>query len=165
MKKLTSILLPLVGVLYPFVVYFGMNRVPPPMFALVLGAIWLIRAPALLKQPGGKLMLGAALAYCALLAFSGNETLERWYPTLISALLLCAFGLSLVYGPPLIERIARVREPDLPDAAIPYTRKVTWVCAGSTGYGGALAATGPPRRLLLPPGARAAPGASRTAVG
>ena len=65
MQKLTSILLPLVGVLYPFVVYFGMNRVPPPTFALVLGAIWLIRAPALLKQPGGKLMLGAALMYCA----------------------------------------------------------------------------------------------------
>jgi uncharacterized membrane protein len=81
----------------------------------------------LLKQPGGKLMLGAALMYCALLAFSGNDALERWYPTLISTLLLCAFGLSLVYGPPLIERIARVREPDLPDAAIPYTRKVTWV--------------------------------------
>ncbi|GLQ96120.1 hypothetical protein [Dyella mobilis] len=140
MQKLTSILLPLVGVLYPFVVYFGMDRVPPPMFALVLGAIWLIRAPALLKQPGGRLMLGAALTYCALLAFSGNDALERWYPTLISALLLCAFGLSLIYGPPLVERIARVREPDLPDAAIPYTRKVTWVWVGFFVFNGVVSA-------------------------
>ena len=111
MNKLTNILLPLVGVLYPFVVYFGMNRVSPPMFALVLGALWLLRAPALLKQPGGKLMLAAALAYCAWLACSHDAWLERWYPTLISALLFCAFGFSLVYGPPLVERIARVREP------------------------------------------------------
>ena len=127
MNKLASILLPLVGVLYPFVVYFGMDRVSPPVFALVLGAIWLIRAPSLLRQPGGRWMLGAALTYCALLAFSGEALLLRWYPTLISALLLCAFGLSLKYGPPLVERIARAQEPDLPDAAIPYTRKVTWV--------------------------------------
>jgi hypothetical protein len=41
------------GVLYPFVVYFGMEKVPPPMFALVLGAIWLIRAPKLLRSLAG----------------------------------------------------------------------------------------------------------------
>jgi uncharacterized membrane protein len=106
----------------------------------VLGAIWLIRAPSLLNQPGGRWMLGAALTYCAVLAFSGNNALERWYPTLISALLLCAFGLSLKYGPPLVERIARVREPDLPDAAIPYTRKVTWVWVGFFIFNGIVSA-------------------------
>jgi uncharacterized membrane protein len=140
MQKLTSILLPLAGVLYPFVVYFGMDRVPPSMFALVLGAIWLVRAPSLLKQPGGKLMLAAALVYCALLAFSSSGTLERWYPTLISTILLCAFGLSLIYGPPLVERIARVREPDLPDAAIPYTRNVTWAWVGFFIFNGVVSA-------------------------
>ena len=67
MRQLTNILLPLAGLLYPFVVYFGMEKVSPPMFALVLGAIWLIRAPKLLREPGGRWMVGAALAYCALL--------------------------------------------------------------------------------------------------
>ncbi len=140
MRKLTSILLPVTGVLYPFVVYFGMDRVPPPMFALVLGAIWLIRAPSLLKEPGGRWMLTAALVYCALLAFSGEAALLSWYPTLISALLLCAFGLSLKFGPPIVERIARVREPDLPDAAIPYTRKVTWAWVGFFVFNGVVSA-------------------------
>jgi uncharacterized membrane protein len=140
MSKLASILLPLAGVLYPFVVYFGMDRVPPPMFALVLGAIWLIRAPSLLKEPGGRWMLTAALVYCALLGLSGEATLLRWYPTLISTLLLCAFGLSLKFGPPIVERMARVREPDLPDAAIPYTRKVTWVWVGFFVFNGAVSA-------------------------
>jgi uncharacterized membrane protein len=130
MRRLTDLLLPLVGVAYPFVVYFGMEKVSPPMFALVLGAIWLIRAPVLLRQPGGRWMVGTALAYCALLALSGAEALLRWYPTLISALLLTVFGISLKFGMPMIERMARLREPELSPAGVRYTRKVTWVWVG-----------------------------------
>lgn len=107
MRKLTPLLLPVIGLLYPFLVYFGMEHVSTPIFALVLGAIWLIRAPGFLKQPGGRWMVGAALAYCALLAFSGEAAMLRWYPTLISALLLFVFGISLKYGPTMVERIAR----------------------------------------------------------
>lgn len=130
MHRVLNIALPLAGVLYPFFVYYGMDHIAPPVFALALGAVWLIRAPSLSREPGGRWMLGAALAYCALLAASGEAMLLRWYPTLISLLLLAAFGLSLKFGPPLVERIARVREPALPDVAIPYTRKVTWVWVG-----------------------------------
>lgn len=130
MRRLTSILLPVVGLAYPFLVYFGMEHVDTPVFALILGAVWLIRAPSLLKQPGGRWMVGAALAYCVMLAFSGEAVLLRWYPTLISLLLLFVFAFSLRFGPPIVERIARLREPGLPDAAIPYTRKVTWVWVG-----------------------------------
>ncbi|WP_130620038.1 hypothetical protein [Dyella amyloliquefaciens] len=130
MRKLISILLPVVGLLYPFLVYFGMEHVDTPVFALILGAVWLIRAPGLLKQPGGRWMVGAALAYCVMLAFSGEAMLLRWYPSLISLLLLFVFAFSLHFGPPIVERIARLREPDLPDAAIPYTRTVTWVWVG-----------------------------------
>ncbi len=72
-------------------------------------------------------MLGITLVYCAVLAFGGEEHLLRWYPSLICALLLAAFGLSLKFGPPMIERIARVTEPDLPPVAVRYTRRVTWV--------------------------------------
>lgn len=140
MRRLTSILLPLAGVLYPFVVYYGMDRVAPPIFALVLGAIWLIRAPSLLRQPGGRWMVGMALVYCAVLALTGEATLLRWYPTLISVFLLATFGLSLKFGPPLVERIARVREPDLPDVAIPYTRKVTWAWVGFFVFNGVVSA-------------------------
>ena len=129
-RRLTPLLLPLAGVLYPFAVYFGMTRIAPPLFALVLGGIWLLRAPTLLRQPGGCWMLGVALGYCALLAISGESSLLRWYPTLISLFLLLAFGSSLVVGMPVAERIARAREPDLPDAAVPYTRKVTQAWAG-----------------------------------
>ena len=140
MRKLTSFLLPVIGLLYPFLVYFGMEHVSTPLYALVLGAVWLIRAPSLLKQPGGRWMIAAALAYCALLAFSGEAAMLRWYPSLISALLLFVFGISLQYGPPMVERIARVSEPELPPEAIPYTRKVTWVWVGFFMFNGLLSA-------------------------
>ena len=138
--KLTRLLLPLAGVLYPFVVYYGMEKVAPPVFALVLGAIWLVRAPTLLREPGGRWMVGAALAYCVLLAVSGEEQLLRWYPTLISAFLLATFGVSLIYGPPIVERMARLRERDLPPEAVPYTRKVTWVWVGFFVFNGLMSA-------------------------
>jgi uncharacterized membrane protein len=138
MRRLTTILLPLAGLLYPFVVYFGMEKVSPPIFAMALGAIWLIRAPSLLRQPGGRWMVGAALVYCALLAFTGEASLLRWYPVLISALLLVAFGLSLIYGPPFVERIARLREPNLPPAAVRYTRAVTWVWVAFFAFNGSM---------------------------
>lgn len=140
MRGLIPILLPLAGLLYPFFVYFYMEKVSPPLFALVLGAIWLVRAPSLLRQPGGRWMVGAALAYCALLALCGESVLLRWYPVLISALLLAAFGLSLIYGPPFIERIARLREPYLAIAAVRYTRMVTWVWVAFFAFNGAMAA-------------------------
>jgi uncharacterized membrane protein len=140
MPKLTTILFTLTGVLYPFMVYLGVNRASPALFALGLAVVWLIRAPSLLKQLGGRWMLAAAWGYCALLAFSGEAALLRWYPTLITAVLLAVFGLSLKYGPPIIERIARVSEPDLPDAAIPYTRKVTWVWVGFFIFNGIVSA-------------------------
>ncbi len=138
--KPRSILLPLLGVLYPFLVYVGMATVPPHVFALALAAAWLLRVPTLLRAPGGRWMLGVALGYCVLLAASGESSLLRWYPTLISLFLLLAFGLSLVAGTPMVERIARAREPDLPAAAIPYTRKVTWVWTGFFVFNAALSA-------------------------
>lgn len=139
MRRLSTLLLPLVGVIYPFAVYYGSGKVAPPLFALVLGAVWLLRAPALLRQRGGRWMVLAALAYCAALALAG-AALTRWYPTLISALMLAAFGLSLVYGPPAVERIARLTDPNLPPAAVRYTRQVTKVWVGFFVFNGVLSA-------------------------
>ncbi|MDR6643962.1 putative membrane protein [Luteibacter sp. 1214] len=140
MRKLSDMVLVIVGILFPFIVYFGMDHVSTPVFGLILGGLWLIRAPALLRQPGGGWMLGITLIYCTVLAFGGEERLLRWYPSLICALLFGAFGLSLKFGPPMIERIARVTEPDLPPVAVAYTRKVTWVWVGFFFFNGTASA-------------------------
>ena len=82
------------------------------------------------------------LAACALWA---NALLPlKLYPVLVNAVLLALFGYSLIVPPSMIERFARLREPDLPDAAIGYTRRVTqvwcvfFVINGSIAFGTAL---------------------------
>ncbi|MEW5298193.1 MAG: hypothetical protein WDW36_001344 [Sanguina aurantia] len=65
-----------------------MGKVSPPVFALVLGAVWLIRAPSLLREPGGRWMIGVALVYCATLSFTGEPLMLQWYPVLMNALLM-----------------------------------------------------------------------------
>ena len=51
------------------------------------------------------------------------------YPILMSLSVASVFALSLRYPPTVIERLARIREPELSPAGITYTRKVTivWV--------------------------------------
>ena len=127
MSRLIGLGLLLAGLLYPFAVYFGMAHFSPWQFALLLGGLWLARALTGQRRPGSLWMAVVALAFCALLALFNSPALLRWYPVLISGFMLSLFGLSLKFGPPMIERLARLREPVLPDIAIHYTRQVTKV--------------------------------------
>lgn len=130
MARLFGLLLIVAGLLYPFAVYYGMEHLSPRLFALLLGGLWLARALSQWRQPGSRWMAAAALSFCLLLGLSGEAALLRWYPVLLSALLLSIFGLSLKFGPPLVERLARLREPELPEVAVRYTRTVTRLWAG-----------------------------------
>ncbi|KFE56038.1 membrane protein [Pseudomonas syringae] len=130
MKRLIGLSLLLAGVLYPFAVYYGSGHFAPWQFALLLGALWLGRAVTAAKRPGTLTTALIALGFCVLLGLFDSPELLRWYPVLISASMLSLFGLSLIYGPPIVERLARIREPVLPEVAIRYTRQVTkvWCC-------------------------------------
>jgi uncharacterized membrane protein len=68
------------------------------------------------------------LAACAVWA---NALLPlKLYPVLVNCAFLAAFGYSLAAPPSMIERLARLSEPDLPPEAIAYTRRVTQVWCG-----------------------------------
>lgn len=127
MKRWIAAALLLAGLLYPFAVYFGIEHLSPRLFAVLLGALWLARALLAPGRPGGRLLAGGALAFCLLLALIDDPALLRWYPVLVNLAMLATFGFTLIVGPPLIERLARLREPDLPPKAIRYTRRVTQV--------------------------------------
>ncbi|MFP5420564.1 MAG: hypothetical protein ACLGID_03710 [Gammaproteobacteria bacterium] len=130
MSRLFGLLLLLAGLLYPFAVYYGMEHLSPRLFALLLGGLWLARALSQWGKPGNRWMTVVALGFCLLLGLAGEPELLRWYPVLLNGLLLALFGLSLKFGPPLIERLARLTEPQLPEVAVRYTRTVTQVWAG-----------------------------------
>jgi uncharacterized membrane protein len=129
MSRLLGLLLVVAGLAYPFAVYYGMEHLSPRIFAALLGGLWLARLLLGKQGVGGRWMAAAALAFCLLLGLAGEPALLRWYPVLISLLLLGLFALSLQVGPPLVERLARLREPELPEVAVRYTRQVTKVWA------------------------------------
>lgn len=115
------------GLAYPLLVYWGLGSVPPGIFvvaALVLIGIRFILAPA------GPLGLShptilAAIAALVLLGLVDQGLAALAYPSLISFAFAAAFALSLWHPPSLIERFARLREPDLPAAATAYCAQVT----------------------------------------
>ena len=79
----------------------------------------------------------------ALWALIGRDALPvRLYPVLVNAGLLASFGYTLLRPPTMIERLARLHEPDLPPHAVRYTRRVTQVwCVFFVVNGGIAAAT------------------------
>lgn len=121
-------------VLYPLLVYVGIQQLGPRILAAILLAAALLRIVAA-KVTGQALgnsswLLLAAAAATGLTLATGSVIGLKFYPVLVSALMLVVFGYSLWRPPSMIERFARLQQPDLPEQAIPYTRKVTWVWCG-----------------------------------
>ena len=129
MSRLLGLLVALVSVAYPFAVYFGVDHLSPRLFAALLGALWLARLLSNPRDANSRRMTGAVLVFCLLLALADEPVLLRWYPVLVSVLLGLLFASSLKIGMPMVERLARLREPHLPEVAVRYTRKVTAVWA------------------------------------
>jgi len=70
---------------------------------------------------------GAASVLVALTVWKNTLVTLKLYPALINFGMLGLFGFSLLSPPTVIERFARIREPDLSDAGVRYTRGVTQV--------------------------------------
>ncbi|MCF6781351.1 MULTISPECIES: hypothetical protein [Pseudomonadaceae] len=137
--RLIGLGLLLVGLTYPFIVYLGMGHLSPRLFALMLGTLWLARALSPRQTPLSRTLSIAALSFCLVLALADSSILLLGYPVLINLALLALFAGSLCSGMPIIERLARLQEPELPPAAVRYTRKVTWVWAGFFSVNAAIA--------------------------
>ena len=114
--------------IYPLLVYVllesGGVRLLAPVL-LVLGLfLLLVRRYGKVRQvfSGGPLlmMIVGAVAW-----FLGNLAPVLYYPVMMNIVMLSVFAGSLFRGMPVIERIARLREPDLPESGVSYTRKVT----------------------------------------
>jgi uncharacterized membrane protein len=125
------LLLGALAIAYPLLVYAGLQRGIDARFlaALLLAAALWRWWPGLAKQ----VPLGAALfllALAAALVLLKARVALRAYPVLVNLGLLGVFALSLRKGPSAIERLARLRHPDLDERGVRYTAAVTRVwCA------------------------------------
>jgi uncharacterized membrane protein len=113
--------------LYPLAIYGGLQFWSPRVMALALVVLLALRLGAMrragwLRPPG----LGLAAAAIAVLVALSNEALPlKLYPAAVNAAMLAVFAWSLWHPPTVVERIARLQEPDLPPRGVVYTRHVT----------------------------------------
>ncbi|MDR7332782.1 hypothetical protein [Roseateles asaccharophilus] len=125
---------------YPLIVYFSLGHVEPRYLALLLlvlgGLRWLAGGAQVVQARWVAL---AALALAASTALLNASLPLKLYPALVNAVLLVVFGLSLVRGPNIAERLARLQDPVLDDRALAYTRSVTQVWCGFFVLNGSLA--------------------------
>jgi uncharacterized membrane protein len=71
-----------------------------------------------------------ALVLCAGNLFRDDALLLKLYPVAVNAVMLCTFAVSLWKPPCVVERLARLTEPNLPAEGVRYTEMVTLVwCA------------------------------------
>jgi len=139
---LKSLLPVLSWLLYPVVIFFGLRATEPRYVALVLAVVLLLRrsrqAARLLASLSGVdiFVLGGLLLLAGATAVTNSELLLRLYPAAVNLGMLTLFGGSLLFPPSMIERFARLDDPNLPAAAIGYTRRVTQLwCAFFIGNG------------------------------
>jgi len=141
--RLIPLLAGLVLILYPLLVYLGLEYWGVRSMAVVLLLLACVRLAASrwLGVPSGNalwLVVAAAIVAAVTLA-TGSVMGLKSYPVVMNMFMLALFTFSLWRPPSMIERFARLRQPDLPATAIPYTRKVTKLWCGFFVVNGALA--------------------------
>ncbi|AOR63135.1 hypothetical protein [Pectobacterium wasabiae] len=131
-RVLISSLNVLMTIAWPFLAWFSITHPEHRWLLVVLALMFVLRFTTLRDDKhafkGTALWLaaaGVALSIASLLLRDGGWLL--WYPVAVNGVMLLFFGGSLYSGMPLVERLARLREPELPVQAIAYTRRVTKV--------------------------------------
>lgn len=131
-----------VSILYPIIAAVSVRAFGPGWVLVGLFVLLLLRSLLGLqrKVPGALtwslLIVAAALALVALI---DRELSVRLYPAFMNAAMFVSFAHTLWRPPSMVERFARLVEPDLPESGVRYTRAVTWVWVAFFAINGAIA--------------------------
>ncbi|OMH31688.1 hypothetical protein [Motiliproteus sp. MSK22-1] len=127
MRKLLKIAAIALSLSYPFLVYWGLQHYDAsallPVLLTLLGLRWAIGA----KSADRKIVIATLLGVVAIALVWGHQLGLKFYPVMMNLGFLSLFASSLFFPPPIVERLARIKEPNLSPEAMAYTRKVTWL--------------------------------------
>lgn len=139
-SAVTKIILTLVTLLYPIVVFYGLTEFSIRWVSLILLLLFSIRLFVLrnnvsrentqhsLLGPLATKIISILILVILFCSFVLNDDIGLLlYPVIINGALALIFSFSLINPPPVIERLARLTQEDLPPHAIIYTRTVTKV--------------------------------------
>lgn len=129
MNTVINILLTLTGLAYPLIWLWAteynewLNILP-----LIMAVLWGVKGLQAVEFQ--KKFAYTMAMLLGLVWLTRTNTLMYWYPVIINGVMLVLFGSSLWAKQTFVERLARITEPDLPEAGVRYTRKVTRLWCG-----------------------------------
>ncbi len=133
MRQLLTILSAIVLLAYPFAVYYGIDKFGLSIMGILLAVLFVLRIFTASKtklKEFKQLAITSGLIGITLIVLGVLFRSKGWllfYPVAVNACMLIVFANSLRQPQTIIERLARLQEPELPQSGIRYTRKVTQV--------------------------------------
>jgi uncharacterized membrane protein len=126
-----NVLLGLLGFCFPELAFMSLRAgLPARWAALALVLLVILRWGGLLRQKLPLPAVAGILAVVVVVILRWSDQALRFYPVLMNLVMLGLFAGSLWRPPPMIERLARLRHPDLDERGVRYTRTVTQVWCG-----------------------------------
>ncbi|HBS7001607.1 hypothetical protein U4Q67_00190 [Klebsiella pneumoniae] len=127
---------------WPFLIWFGLTHNSLHWLLPLMSLLLFLRFRQTRRQAGSlrvvtQVAAVAGIALCVASYLLKTHQLLLFYPVVVNGVMLAVFGGSLWTSMPIVERLARLREPALPESAVRYTRRVTQIwCAFFIGNGG-----------------------------
>lgn len=115
----------LISILYPFLVYWGIGQGLQRWLFILLIVLLIYRCWIAKESQERWVVITLASVVMIISWLLGFDKGLKLYPVIINLSFLTLFAFSLFTAMPIVERIARIKEPDLPANAVPYTRRVT----------------------------------------
>jgi len=127
MKQLLKAVIIVLSIAYPFMVYWGLQHYPAskllPLLLILLALRWIVG-----NKTSERMILVAILVTVVIVAFTwGHQLGLKFYPAMVNLGFLTLFAGSLISPPSFVERLARIRQPNLSPEGVAYTLKVTWM--------------------------------------
>lgn len=127
MRRVPSFLAVGIVLVYPFVIWLAPGHLEPRYLAFLLLFVALVHFSRIKSDASWIWWMGGTLFLLGLALWANALLALKLYPVAVNAGLLAVFAYSLAVPPTMIERIARAYDPDLPVAAVSYTRRVTQI--------------------------------------
>lgn len=127
MKPLLKSSVIILSICYPFMVYWGLQNYDAklllPLILILLALRWLTGVGV----TEHKVVIITLFGIVILALVWGSQLSLKFYPVLMNLGFLTLFASSLFSPPTIVERLARMKEPELSPEAVVYTHKVTQV--------------------------------------
>lgn len=115
--------------LYPFWAWWGLSHCGIAQVVTLLAAVATLRA-FVAPAPGTRLVALAACGLTAAALLFEDATPALLYPVIVNTAMLGLFATSLFSNQTIVERLARLRTPDLPPEGVRWCRGVTLLWCG-----------------------------------